>query len=361
MPDTRCALIMTVPVAMIRAAANSALYATRRCRVRGAWMKALLVGALTSSPMPSHADEGGVSFWLPGQYGSLAALPGSPGWSFALGYYHTSVNAGGSRNFVLGGVITAGLKAHADLILFGPTYVFASPVLGGQLAISVLAFGGNSQGSITASLTGPRGNTISGKRTDDITSFGDLFPTISLKWNRGHHNFMSYLAGNIPVGAYKSTRLANLGLGHASIDIGGGYTYFDPEKGHELSAVLGFTYNFKNPDTNYRNGIDGHLDWAFSKFVSKTVHIGAVGYAYQQLTGDSGSGATLGSFKSRVFGVGPQLGVIVPIAGRQGYFNMRAYKEFGARNRAEGWNAWLLFSLALSPPKHAPQAGLADR
>src|SRR5262249_41918158 len=79
---------------------------------------------------------------------------------------------------------------------------------------------------------------------------------------------------------------------------GGGYTYFDPKSGWEFSAVAGLTYNFINPDLDYQNGIDAHLDWGISRFVSKQVQIGVVGYAYQQLTGDSGPGATLGDFES---------------------------------------------------------------
>ena len=42
------------------------------------------------------ADEGGVSFWLPGIYGSLAAAPQQPGWSFAGVNYFDSVSASGS-------------------------------------------------------------------------------------------------------------------------------------------------------------------------------------------------------------------------------------------------------------------------
>jgi len=42
------------------------------------------------------------------------------------------------------------------------------------------------------------------------------------------------------------------------------------------------------------------LDMALSHFLSKELHIGLVGYIYQQITGDRGSGATLGDFKSRV-------------------------------------------------------------
>jgi hypothetical protein len=45
-------------------------------------------------------------------------------------------------------------------------------------------------------------------------------------------------------GRTDSTRLSNIGIGHGAIDAGGGYTYFNPQTGHEFSGVLGFTYNF---------------------------------------------------------------------------------------------------------------------
>jgi hypothetical protein len=81
---------------------------------------------------PAGADEGGVSFWLPGQFGSLAAVPPDPGFSLGMIYYHSSVDAGGGRNFVVGGQVRAGLEADADLVFFAPTYTFETPVLGGR-------------------------------------------------------------------------------------------------------------------------------------------------------------------------------------------------------------------------------------
>jgi hypothetical protein len=77
-------------------------------------------------------------------------------------------------------------------------------------------------------------------------------------------------SGDIPVGAYDPTRLANLGIGHGAVDAGFGYTYFDPKTGNEFSAVLGFTYNLENQQTDYKNGIDMHLDWGASKFLNQT-------------------------------------------------------------------------------------------
>ena len=161
---------------------------------------------------------------------------------------------------------------------------------------------------------------------------------------------MTYLTGDIPVGDYSSQNLANIGIGHAAIDGGGGYTYFNPQTGNELSAVVGVTYNFINPSTNVQSGIDSHLDWGASHFLTPNVSFGAVGYVYQQLTGDSGSGDKLGAFMSRVIGVGPQVTFLFPVAGMQGAVNVKGYQEFDAKDRPSGYNLWLSFSITPEAP-----------
>jgi hypothetical protein len=320
---------------------------------------AIAIGIATAlallHPHAARADQAGISFWLPGLYGSLAAVPSQPGWTVASIYYHTSVDAGANAVFPRGGRVEAGLDARADLGLMNATYVFASPVLGAQAAIGMMATFGRNRSSVDALLTGPNGNVISGSRTDTVSGFGDLYPVATLKWNKGVHNFMTYLTGNIPVGAYDVNRIANLGLGHAAIDAGGGYTYFNPQTGHEFSAVAGFTYNFKNPDIDYKSGIDFHVDWAASQFLSRQLHVGVVGYVYNQLTGDSGTAAVLGDFKSRVAGIGPQIGYIFPVGTMQGYLNLKGYWEFAAQNRPEGQNVWLTFAISpAAPPPSNP-------
>ena len=52
--------------------------------------------ALLLCPQISRADESGISFWVPGLFGSLAAVPQTPGWSLGTVYYHTSVAASGA-------------------------------------------------------------------------------------------------------------------------------------------------------------------------------------------------------------------------------------------------------------------------
>ena len=63
--------------------------------------------------------------------------------------------------------------------------------------------------------------------------------------------------------------------------------------------------------------------------------VGAVGYFYQQLTAGPGPVADPGRFKSRVFGVGPQIGYLFPVGDMQGYLNLKGYYEFAAENRPE--------------------------
>jgi hypothetical protein len=295
---------------------------------------------------PAGADEGGVSVWLPGMFGSLAAVPAAPGWSLGAFYYHSSADASASRSFRIGRSVVAGLDTRADLALFAPAYTFAQPVLGGQAALGV--FGGFGRVDVTAAatLSGPRLGERTRSRSDARTAGTDLFPLATLKWARGEHNFMTYGMVGIPVGAYSVDRLANLGTNHWSADAGGGYTYLD-KQGHELSVVAGFTYNFENPDTDYRSGIDGHIDWAASQFLSEQLHAGIAGYFYRQLSGDSGPGAVLGDFKSRVSGVGPQVGYFFPLGNAKGYVNLKGFWEFDAAHRVEGWNVWLTLALPL--------------
>jgi len=305
------------------------------------------------------ADEAGVGFWLPGQYAAFAAEPGTPGLSFESTFYHATASAQRNATFERGGRILADAKSPSDFVMLTPTYTFDTRILGGQPAFGMTALIGRNVTSVSATLAGPNGGTLSGSRSDNIVGFGDLSPYATLKWNQGVHNFMVYGTAGIPVGAYDPQRLAALGLGHWSVDGGGGYTYYNEKAGVEFSAVAGLTYNFINPSTQYRSGNDFHLDLSFSPYVSEKMHVGAVGYLYEQLSGDSGSGALLGEFKSRVAGLGPQIGFFLPMGDREGYLNLRAYYEFAAEHRLEGWNMFVTFSI--EPPEQRSSRFAARR
>jgi hypothetical protein len=333
----------------------------------GGGVLGLALGVAVLSGSIATADENGVSFWLPGTYGSLAAVPVTPGWSFSTVYYPLFVSATGAtaaqREFELGGIsrnanidLNLKVKSNADIFFIDPAYTFADPILGGQLTLEMASIAGTNSVGLSGTLTstvGPVTLTKTGAVKDSIAGFGDLYPKATMRWNAGVNNYMVYATGDIPVGAYESNRLANLGTGHGAIDWGGGYTYLNPATGHELSAVTGLTYNFVNPSTNYQNGLDWHLDWGASQFLSKTMFVGAVGYFYEQLTADKGSLPALGPLESGVIGVGPQVGFIIPAGEEQIYLNFKAYKDFDNHDRPAGWNAWVTLSISASPPSPA--------
>src|SRR5215471_21494612 len=116
-------------------------------------LAALFAAATALYSQDLWADEGGVSFWLPGFFGSLAAAPQQPGWALTSIYYHTSVSAGGdvarAREFETGRIpitatanVSASLNARADLALAMPTYTFATSVFGGQLTVGAIGIYG---------------------------------------------------------------------------------------------------------------------------------------------------------------------------------------------------------------------------
>ncbi len=352
--------------------------APRKAALRSrAAMLLLCAGMLSTAATVARADEGGVSFWIPGFFGSLAATPQTPGWSMVDIYYHTSVSAGGNvaaakefqigqlpANFTLQANLNASVHGTGDLGFAAATYVFATPFLGGQASATLLGGYGvidtNLAAQLAGVITGPGGGSLAFMRADSFSDrtwgFGDLIPQFAVRWNAGVNNYMAYITGDIPVGAYQSTRLSNLGIGHGAIDAGAGYTYFNPATGHEFSGVLGFTYNMMNQATQYQNGVDMHFDWGASQFLTKQVQIGLVGYAYKDIGCDNGSGDHVGCFKSQVLGVGPQFGYIIPLSKDwQGYINLKGYAEFAGSDRPTGWNTWLTFviSPAAAPPPAA--------
>lgn len=305
---------------------------------------ALLLTALSATGAPlAYADEGGVSFWLPGQYGSFAAIAPSPGLSLPMQSYCYSGSAASDLGLVRGGELSFSLSTDFCAQFFVPTWTPDTTFLGARPSLSIAFFPGWNR--TEADIGTP--STALG-RTDDVTGFGDIFPTAQLFWNKDVHNWMAYATGGIPVGSYDPDRLSNLGIGHAAIDVGGAYTYLNTQTGLEFSATAGVTYNFENYETDYTNGIDSHLDLGVSRFLSEKLFVGLVGYAYVQLTPDTGQLPVVGSMESRSFAIGPQIGYNFDAGGVPVYVNLRGYHEFDVRNRTEGTSLFLTVNLPLS-------------
>jgi len=298
---------------------------------------------------PARADEAGASAWLPGQFASFAAEANDPGFALETIYYTRSASASANRTFPIGASLAAGYTLNETYVFVTPSYTFRDPILNGQLWLGATFAVGHAETGVSAVLSGPFGSFAS-SRGDFMTGVGDLYPLATLKWRLGNHNIMTYATAAVPVGAYDATRLAGLGIGHWAIDGGFGYTFAN-DAGFELSVTAGITYNFMNPHTQYQSGVDGHIDWGASIALGEKLYLGAVGYFYDQLGPDSGPGAQLGGFQSKVTAVGPQIGYAIDLGIVHADLNLRGYKEFDAQNRPEGWNLWLTLSLSKFRPR----------
>jgi hypothetical protein len=321
--------------------------------VRLAILIAFLAGASAMPLSIAYGDESGVSFWLPGQYASLAALPPDPGFNLTTTFYAYHGDAGADKTFSRGRDLEGNLKATSPLLFLTPAWAPDIKLLGGQPSLSLTVVGGYQQVSGDVTLF-PSGRQVS--RDDSLWGLGDLYPMTNISWNKGSSNWMAYLTGDIPVGSYDQDRLANFGIGHGAIDLGAAYTYLNHKTGLEFSTTLGFTYNFQNTDTNYTNGVDSHLDWALSQFLSEDFHVGVVGYVYCQLTADNyptngiaGQARlrALGNFESDVGGVGPEIGYLFKIGDKQAYANLRGYYEYWAEHRLKGYTVFLNVQIPL--------------
>ncbi|MGV1013454.1 MAG: SphA family protein [Methyloceanibacter sp.] len=289
----------------------------------------------------AHAAEFGTGPWLKGYTDVFSGLvPPVPGLYIRTDFYNYHGNA---DTVIFNGRIGLDVEQEMRATLLGMSYVTPWKILGGTYAVAALptmVAMDVDVGLSVPSFTGPRGRTFGPfeiNRGDTNLAIGDTaFSPIILGWHSGKFNWSTSLFFLAPTGDYSTRQLANTSLNHWAVMPQIAATYFDPATGWQASGMAVYSINWENPATDYRTGeilnLEGSLTKNFGAF-----GVGAVGYAMIQTTGDSGAGATLGDFKSRVFGAGPILtytmgaGTATPLT-----FIAKYYKEFDAKNTFEG-------------------------
>jgi len=258
-----------------------------------------LVGVLASA-QASLAAEGGFSFYLPGLAGDIALAQSSePGLQVANTVYFLSGDAGAA---VLQGKVNVGLDLTMALNIVSASYTFEQEVLGATYTVGAgIPFG---YAELEATITTAGGRSFSAKRNSFNIADIAVVP-LELTWTIDNFSIQLGEVIYAPTGAYDVDEVVNLGLNHWGFDTTLGVTYFNLETGTEVSVAPGVIVNTRNDETDYRTGTEFHVDFTANQFLSETFAVGLRGYYYNQLTGDSGSGAILGDFKGESFGLGP--------------------------------------------------------
>ncbi len=266
---------------------------------------AALMGLVTFwvfSPPAAFAAEGASSHYLPGAVGDIfLAVPPEPGFTAANTFWYQTGTTGAA---LLEGQLSLGLDLDLFLNLASLSYTFEQEILGGRYTIgTAIPFG---YADIDGALTGPRGGRIG--FSDNSFDLSDIaIIPLQMNWSSGRWSFRFWESIVAPTGGYDASGsdLANLGRNYWSFDTVGAVTWFNPDSGTEMSMAPGVMFNTENSDTDYETGTEFHLDFVANQFLSETFALGLRGYYYKQLTGDSGSGTTLGDFESESFALGP--------------------------------------------------------
>jgi hypothetical protein len=318
----------------------------------------LLIGALLSAERV-YAAEQAKSVYLLGVTTSMAGMTPPPGTYVSSFTYLYSGDATGaaalSRTLPLTGTVLpafatlqtnadVSVKANVALDVFSVLWVAPQKVLEGNFGFGVLLPVGYQEVDVNlnalTALTFPNGTVLQRGRnfgiSDSTFAVGDPLATAFIGWSSGNLHWKLTGLLNVPIGAYDRSNLVNMGFNRWAADLTGSATWLDPKSGFEVSLAAGFTFNGENPDTNYKTGTEFHLEGAVMKHFSKAFAVGVAGYHYQQITGDSGSGALLGAFKGEVSAIGPNLTYNFQVGGVPVLTSVRWLHEFNAKNRLEG-------------------------
>lgn len=336
------------------------------------------LGASIVSLNDAHAVEDAAGFYLLGSKGSMAGITPPPGIFVADVKYYYSGSASGDaaagvalrRTGPLDRNITAALGLEVDVnvdaeaYFEAPTVIWVTPhkILGGNLGFSLAIPVGYEKVDVDIDATATLGiapiplilpNGLSIQRsgrfniTDETTNFGDPAVSALLGWHEGNFHWNVTATVNVPIGQWEKDNIANIGFNRWGLDTTAAFTWLDPKIGFEVSGAAGFTFNAENDDTDYKSGTEFHVEWALMQHFSKAFRVGLVGYHYDQVTGDSGAGATLGGFEGRATAIGPavtynfNLGVI-PVSTSLNWLH-----EFNVENRAEGDSSMFIMSMPL--------------
>lgn len=305
----------------------------------------------------AEAAEGGSGVYALGYISPQAGLMPDPGTYLSYNYYAyqgkstSAVSVSGQvpvpgTHLKLPAQLNGSLKTevHSYSSLFSLTHVFTEKLLGGQAGISVLLPYAKADLDLNASgvlsLTSPFGHVhnlnLSGDDRQSARGIGDTTLSGLLGWHEGRWHSMAMLNIYAPTGSYDRHRAVNVGRNHWAVEPMAALTYLNEASGFELSGAAGVTFNQKNSATEYKTGDEFHLDLSAIQHFSERFYFGLAGYAYRQLTGDSGSGAS-DAYKGKVYGLGPIVGGIIPLGQKQQLFiNGRYYQESEARNRLKG-------------------------
>ena len=299
-----------------------------------------VMSTLIAVSQPVFSGEGGTSHVIPGSLATLADNPPASGPVTFVKPMYMHYSGSISAQIPTAAGLAGDVDASSNTFALALGHSFGTEVLGATYTmVAALPYTWlNITGNVQA---GP----VTRRVKSSVDGFGDLtlIPTM-MAWKSGNWQYNFILPIYAPTGSYEKGRLGNPGLNYWTFDPMAGVVYSN-DKGLNALLHAGLAINTENNATNYRSGNLLHFDGAVQQVLpvgKGFMTLGAEAFYFQQVTCDSGTGATLGCFKGRTAGIGPVLGYILPFSKtEQLVVELKWLPEIDTKNRLNGDYIWL--------------------
>jgi hypothetical protein len=287
----------------------------------------------------SLAEEGGSGHYLPGSMASFVdGVPLEETFIARYNLLYYDGDIGIRKPIPVAGMVAAGVGAESWAN--GLTMLWRPPVeFGKRWSYAMSATIPYVSTSISAMVAGR-------EVSSSIDGIGDIvLMPLMLNYNVNEDfNINTRLGVYAPTGSYEVGRLANTGKNFWTFEPTIGLMYFGQKNGIEASLFSGIDFNTENSDTDYQSGVQLHVDGTVAQhfpLFDGLAGLGVNGYWYEQVSGDSGAGATFGDFEARTAGLGPVLSWTKKVGGVDVIAELKWLHEMETRRRLEGDYVWL--------------------
>jgi hypothetical protein len=305
--------------------------------------------ALMCGSHPVLAEEGGSGHYFPGSMSSFVdAVSPVPAFIIRYNQIYFGGSAGKGVSIPIGGTTALGL--HAQSWGEGITLFWRPPIkMSKHWSYAMSATIPFLSMKVSASAVVPLpslGQSIAVSRTGTRSNLGDLVVMpLMLNYNVSANLNVNFRLGfYLPTGDYGTGRLANTGKNFYTTEPTIAVVYLGAKNGREASLYTGVDFNSENNATHYQSGTQFHLDGTLAQhlpLLGGLAGVGLTAFYYQQVSGDSGSGATLGSFQATDVGLGP-VGSYVRKLGKVDFIaELKWLHEVYTKNRLQGDTAFL--------------------
>ncbi len=314
-------------------------------------IRLLILGLAALSTAVLRGEEGGSGHYQPGSMSSfIDGVPPEETFLMRLNLLGYQGSFDAAQPLPIAGLRAAGVDAES--FASGLTFLWRPHFeIGENWSYAMSATIPYVWLDVTANVdaTLPGGLPVSVRRSDSVSGVGDIVLMPLMLNYRFSDDFSANFRVGIyaPTGDYEAGQLANAGKNYWTFEPTVGLMYFGKKTGIEASLFAGIDFNTENDDTDYQSGNQFHLDGTLAQhfpLAGGFAGIGVNGFWYEQVTGDSGAGATFGDFEGRTAGLGPALSYTRKVGDVDLLAEVKWLPEIETRRRLEGDYVW--FKLA---------------